>query len=342
VNTRTASKRLACPEVLLTTNNDKRGQPAGTSGTYIPDYLALQRTYATYADVQATYATYNDLMWGHPGFPGGAAASGFGGYGLTLGYEDSMGNEWWVIDVSGWDDGAVVEADEQPGLTSGTFVDLVKERGRRVIIQGTVLGTRSPAEFREAKRVLAGALSSRPHTGRLTIGGVSLPVALAAQVRTKQPQWNRIDFELELVGRNIGTPGRGIWREAVTRDYPTIKGNGTYNINASADSYLHYNSAVSAGLAFQVTGPLAAGLKVTADYGSAGVRSVTFKAIPAGSVLGYDAANRRVTLNGKPALWVADEVQWLELTPILARLVVSGWGGATSASRMDLSITELS
>jgi hypothetical protein len=333
-------RTLACPSVeIVPVGTAKRNPPVAEGGIFYANYSKVVALRSTYNDVVATHDTYSDLMWGHRGYPGGVAAAGLGGYGIQMGYEDDFGVEWWTTNVDGWDDGAVVEADEQPGLTSGTFVDLVKERGRRVVVQGTIVGGDDQAAFDEAKRRLAGALSSRPHMGRLYIGDTSLPVALAGNVKSKQISQRRADFELELVGRNVGTPGRGVWREGASKTYPSITADGSYDIGN--DPEFRYTSGISSGMILTLIGPFNAGLTIAAMYGIAGIGTIAFKAIPAGGVVVYDASSRRITLDGTPALWLLDSIEWLDISPVLQTIEVSGVAGTTAASKISLQITEL-
>ena len=312
---------LNCPRVDVLTGDE--AIPVGAAAT-LKSYRVLEETYATYDEVESTFTDYNAIMYGHPGYPGGAPAPGSKGAGLLLGVEDDAGVEWWTTDVEGWDEGPDLDATTVQSSLMGTWVDRVRGKAREVTIKGTVIAP-DIAALAVAKLQATSALSSPPHTGLMRISNVDLPVASTKSARLKLLGDLGFEFEMTMLGRNVGTPGLGVYREGVSRDYDIALGESVT---------VEYNSLIAGRPIIFLTGPFDAGLTISDGYG------VITLAVPmaADDILLVDSVMWQVALNSVPARFM--------LTPQSRPLEFDHGGGTmtltgTGTGKVSFTITEL-
>lgn len=317
--------RLNCPEIELLTGADANN----ALGT-IKNYIELDIVADTYTLLHEEFSDYADIMSGHPGFSSGPPAPGSGGRGLHLGIVDTNYVEWWVTDVEGWDTGPTVEPVEVTSLDHGTWIDVIRGRGREVVIRGAILSLVEPGEQLEAaKRKLTAAVASPPFFALLRVGGLRglrLPVVLTEPVKTKHLSDVMVEFEMTVKGHNVGTPGLGVWREGQHVEY-------WLDSTDSAELTNEGGHVIGRPLITMV-GPLTAGLELTD-----GTRTMTLaENLGNNELLTIDCATWRVSLDGTPARGMLTQGSGrLEIDPAVTTLTTTGTGeGSIRVSVTDL------
>ena len=312
---------LNCPTVQILTGLDAI---TSSGPALVSNYRDLERQYATYDAVESTFTDYNDIMTGHPGYPGGPSAPGSKGAGLHLGIVDEDGVEWWTTDVEGWDDGALVEPTVVQSTLMGAWVDRVRGKSREVTFKATLVAP-DVACLAAAKRRAIAALASPPHTGLVRIGGLDLPVAAVSLAKTKLLGDLALEFELTVQGRNLGTPGLGVFREGVSRDY-TVTAPGTVDIE--------YNSTIAGRPVLVLEGPFDAGITISDGVGIVELASP----VPSGEILLIDCVTWQISLAGRPARhMITSRSRPLEFAFGGGELTVTGTGSIS----LSFTITEV-
>jgi len=294
--TPTLERLPGCEEVSVLPEGFR--QPAPPAGIAMPNYSALQNGYPDYDafanDISDPFDNYGDMMRGHPGHEGGLPVRP-GGNGIVFGVRDYFGTEWWLTDAEGLTDSPEWEQRSvQPALGDGSWLLDVRASAREVVLKGTLVGTGRAEVVRSLSEGVS-ALASPPRTGWLQWDPADgtrrrMPVALTGRIKTawKSARW--CEFEVEMLGINIGTPGAGVFMESAGTERIDIR-------DAVTNTILTLGGAVPSPPTFTFSGPVDPGTVVQLSSHSVEVA----QAVARGSTLVVNTLTRRVLLDGAPA-----------------------------------------
>lgn len=203
-----------CPQAWLFPNAGGWDPLMDIVEPFYDNYEQVRDDHLDYQDVVDKHGTYLGLLDPFGFNPSTFPASGAGGLGWVGGVVTHGGVEVWLTEVSGWDDGAALDAKTMaPGLLAGTHVTSVLGRGRTIEVKGSLFDPSGGGALPMAQKYLAAGLATPPHRGWLTIDGLWLPVAMSGVIKQRWVDAQRVDFEFTLRGRDGVSPGDGVYRE---------------------------------------------------------------------------------------------------------------------------------
>ena len=169
-----------------------------------------------------------------------------GGYGWVGGVSTVGGVEVWITDVEGWDSGPTLSVQSSdPGLLVGTHVSSVLGRGRTVTVKGVLLDPSGGGGLPLARQYLAAALATPPHRGWFTIDDLWLPVVMDGQVKQRQVDGQRVDFEFTLRGRDGVSAGHGVHLETHPTEYVELTNASSVAFLDNSDGFVGMSPVVN-------------------------------------------------------------------------------------------------
>lgn len=287
-----------------------------------PDYVTFDQLAG-----QDEFPTFDSIMRGHPGFPGGPPLLPAGS-GLDLGFSH-LGVEWWIVDAEGVEDspdwGAV---NVRPAFGDGSWPTPVTAPGRSIIINCTLVADHE-SDMPAAKDHAAAALAVSPHRGWLHYLDRRLPVQMAGQVRIRSRGARAADLQVNLLGVDIGTAGRGVhWESA--------GGDVTFHPTWGLVEFFELDGTIPSPPIITVSGVVGG-----AEISVGGVTVLILSTVGADEVLVIDSRRRIVTLNGALALDAVTFGAWPMLSAGVNRVHVRRAAGDMLNGSVRISGTPL-
>ena len=342
-----------CPQVWLFANAGAWDPEMTPAGEWDQEYQDVIDNHADYQAVVDDHEDYSDLLTPYGFNAATFAAPGSGGYGFAGGVKTVLGVEVWITDVEGWDSGPTLSVQSiEPGLLVGTHVSSVLGRGRSVTVKGVLFDPSGGESIHLARQYLAAALATPPHRGWIMIDDWWLPVVMDGQVKQRQVDAQRVDFEYTLRGRDGVSPGHGVHLEAppentveLTSAAPTQFLNNVYGFvgDSPVVNWKPQTEASTGRLRFETLG---GGPAQEMRFTSAGLSQEWDPDV----WLRVDMGHRRVDVMSvvdlavvpiasgrKNVDWAAST--WLEVPP--GGCTATGFFNAPGTSTMDVSWTRL-